>query len=627
MPPDNFGQPAAPRAALAVVVALTALPTVAVALFPRLFNFPTGPPSDVLFHTVAELFAVLVSLSIFGVGWFTFDQTKDRHALFLSAAFLAVGLLDFMHTMSNPAMPAFVTANSPDKSTQFWVAARLVQSGALLSSASLHSRTRSPWLSKATLLTPALLIPSLLFAGITFYPELVPATFVVGGGSSPFKGYSEYLVIALLCLALAGYWRRMVRTGDRALLYCLAALVISIFSEVGVAASTSAFDAGDVLAHLYKATAFLIFYRWVFITSVNDPYLKLAQGEQARHLASFPQVNPNPVLEVSRSGEITFFNPATEKTLLDLGLSRQDVNLFLPPDIDTVLRDLGRKVETTQCGDVTVKDRVFSRTIHLIPRFDVVRIYAHDITQARLAEDSVRQLNEELKKNIDRLAASNQELEAFTSSVSHDVRGPLRTMTVFSTLLLQHCADAIDDKGRSYLDRISRAAVTMNRIIDDLLRLSRVSRQELRREEVNLSTIVLRAAAELREEHPARSVVFSCEEGITANADAGLLQIALANLLGNAWKFTSKKAGAQVAFSRFEDRGKPVYCMRDNGAGFDQRFAGRMFLPFHRLHSEQQFEGTGIGLAIVDRIVRRHGGTIWAEGRENEGAAFYFTLD
>jgi signal transduction histidine kinase len=523
-------------------------------------------------------------------------------------------------------MPAFVTANSSNKSTQYWIAARLLQAGALLASAFIQQRSRRRWLSKSVLLAAALLIPSLVFAGVTFVPQALPAMFIAGSGVTPLKRYSEYLVIALLFLATAGYWRRMTRTGDRVLLYCLAAFVISIFSELSLVAYTRAFDSHNVLGHLYKTAAFMLIYGGIFITSVKEPYARLAAGEHARHLASFPELNPSPVLEVSRSGEITFFNPATERTLLNLGLDGAQVHLFLPTDIETVLRGLGQRMESTQCSEVTIRGKVFSRTIHSIPRFDVVRIYATDITERKRAEDSVIQLNRELQSNLEGLAAANRELEAFTSSVSHDVRAPLRTMTSFSTLLRQQCAGSLDAKGRGYLERICVAAATMSRTIEDLLRLSRISRQELQREEVDLSAILLALAAELREEHPERPFVFSCDEGITAHADAGLMQAALSNLLRNAWKFTAKKGQARVEFIRIDEGGQTVFRLKDNGAGFDQRYAERLFLPFHRLHSDREFEGTGIGLAIVDRIIRRHGGTIWAEGRENEGAVFSFTL-
>ena len=166
----------------------------------------------------------------------------------------------------------------------------------------------------------------------------------------------------------------------------------------------------------------------------------------------------------------------------------------------------------------------------------------------------------------------------------------------------------------------------MSRLIDDLLNLSSISRQEIQRREVNVSEIAASIVAELREAHPGRSVEVDIKEGLTAFADRGLIEIVLSNLLGNAWKFTAKTEHARIEFGTIEQDGKIIYYVRDNGAGFDQKYAGKMFLPFHRLHSESAFEGTGIGLAIVDRIIRRHGGKVWAEGIEGKGATIYFSL-
>jgi light-regulated signal transduction histidine kinase (bacteriophytochrome) len=163
-------------------------------------------------------------------------------------------------------------------------------------------------------------------------------------------------------------------------------------------------------------------------------------------------------------------------------------------------------------------------------------------------------------------------------------------------------------------------------LIDDLLNLSKVSKREISREEVNMSALAASIFAELREDHSGRSVEIAIKEGLTAFADSGLIEIALSNLLGNAWKFTAKTELARIEFGTTMQDGKIIYYVRDNGIGFDQKYADRMFWPFHRLHSDDAFKGTGIGLAIVDRIIRGHGGKVWAEGEEGKGATLYFRL-
>lgn len=249
-----------------------------------------------------------------------------------------------------------------------------------------------------------------------------------------------------------------------------------------------------------------------------------------------------------------------------------------------------------------------------------------DITERKRAEEDIKKLNEELKRNVDELAGANKELEAFVYSVSHDLRAPLRSITGFSDFLLQKYSDKLDDKGKKYLNWVINGAAKMNQIIDDLLHLSRISRQEIHRQDVDLSKAAGSIIAELRQSQPDRRVTIDIKEGITACADPGLIEVALSNLLRNAWKFTSKTENARIEFGAFTKDGKTVYYVKDNGAGFDPNFEERLFLPFHRLHSEQEFEGSGIGLATVERVIRRHGGKIWAEGKTNEGAAFFFTV-
>jgi len=224
------------------------------------------------------------------------------------------------------------------------------------------------------------------------------------------------------------------------------------------------------------------------------------------------------------------------------------------------------------------------------------------------------------------LEAANRELEAFSYSVSHDLRAPLRGIDGFSQALLEDYADTLDDQGRDYLRRVRSATQRMAGLIDDLLNLSRITRGELRREAVDLSAQARSVAEQLRQAQPERQVEFHIADGLTAEGDPRLLRIALENLLGNAWKFTGKTDPAVIEFGLRRERGEAIYFVRDNGAGFDMAYAGKLFGAFQRLHDVREFEGTGIGLATVQRIIRRHGGRVWAEGESGHGATFHFTL-
>jgi len=225
------------------------------------------------------------------------------------------------------------------------------------------------------------------------------------------------------------------------------------------------------------------------------------------------------------------------------------------------------------------------------------------------------------------LAAANKELEAFSYSVSHDLRAPLRAIDGFSKVLLTSYAQALDDRGRHYLDRVRAATHRMSELIDDLLGLARVGRKELARREVDVSALAGKVAAELARRDAERAVRVEIAPGLSANADPQLLAIVLENLLGNAWKFTGKAAGACIEVGQERNgTGGPFY-IRDNGAGFDMAYADKLFGAFQRLHLDSDFEGTGIGLVTVQRIVNRHGGRIWAEGAVGKGATFRFTLE
>jgi len=249
------------------------------------------------------------------------------------------------------------------------------------------------------------------------------------------------------------------------------------------------------------------------------------------------------------------------------------------------------------------------------------------IQRSRSAEEEIKALNRHLERQVDELAEVNRELEAFSYTVSHDLRGPLSRMAGFSQALLDFHAGQLDEEGRLYLERIGHSAQRMCDLVEDLLNFSRLTRVELNEQRVNLSALVGSLAAELTGRDSARQAEFAIAEGVEAWGDPVLLRAALQNLLDNAWKFTRKHATSRIEFGAMHDSsGERVYYLRDDGAGFDMADAGRLFNPFQRLHKDSDFEGTGIGLATVDRVIRRHGGRIWAEGQPERGAAFYFTL-
>jgi PAS domain S-box-containing protein len=252
------------------------------------------------------------------------------------------------------------------------------------------------------------------------------------------------------------------------------------------------------------------------------------------------------------------------------------------------------------------------------------------VEDQKQTEEKLQQLNLELESRVRertiQLEMTNKELEAFAYSVSHDLRAPLRALDGFSSALITDYQTQLDTQGRHYLTRIQEASHRMGQLIEDLLRLSRITRREMAREQVNISQIVQKIASELTRQNPDRKVEFEIVPDVIVDADPNLMRIALENLLNNAFKFTSHRDCGHILFGKTDQNGESIYYIRDDGAGFSMEYADKLFTPFQRLHSAQEFPGTGIGLVTVQRIIAKHGGRIWPEASPGTGATFYFTL-
>lgn len=277
----------------------------------------------------------------------------------------------------------------------------------------------------------------------------------------------------------------------------------------------------------------------------------------------------------------------------------------------------------------TLEYRIRLRTAELQHFNDELR---QESAERRLAQQRVLALNEQLEQRVaDRtvqLQFANRELEAFSYSVAHDLRAPLRAIDGFSRALVEDCSTGLPQEGLGFIDRIRAASARMGELIDSLLALSRVTRGTLERRLVDLSALAHEVQRTLEAHRPRAAVTVLIEDGLQAEADPKYLRIVLENLLDNAWKYTERTAGARIEFGALAEQtaAQPTWFVRDNGAGFDMRYADKLFGVFQRLHTHEEFPGTGIGLATVSRIIAMHGGRIWAEARPGAGAAFFFTL-
>ena len=267
--------------------------------------------------------------------------------------------------------------------------------------------------------------------------------------------------------------------------------------------------------------------------------------------------------------------------------------------------------------------RVQERTAKLA---DANADLTREVVDRKRAEEGVRKLNADLLQQKAQLEASNKELEAFSYSVSHDLRAPLRGIDGFSQAILEDYKEKIDEIGKGYLERVRSASQRMSKLIDAMLNLARLTRAELHAETVDMSTVAKAVIADLRKANPDRQVTCTIASGLSATADPQLLRVVLENLLSNAWKFTGPKADAQIELGMTQYKSQSAYFVRDNGAGFDMTYVHKLFGAFQRLHAFSEYPGVGIGLATVQRIIKRHGGQVWAEGIVDGGATFYFTL-
>ena len=605
-------------------------------------------------HMTLEGFSVVVAILVFAVPWNAYSSERAGNVIIIACAMLAVGLIDFVHMLSFKGMPELVTPSGAEKAINFWLAARLLAALALLVAA------LRPWTplpsprQRHALLAAALAITALVCWIGLIHQDALPHTFIEGQGLTPLKIGTEYLIVLLLILSAAAFYRDARRGAAYDASGLFAAAAVSILSELSFTLYKDVTDIFNLLGHVYKVIAYLFIYRALFVASLRQPFemlrqqvaMRRAAEEEARaasrYARSLIEASLDPLVTISHTGKITDINAATEQAT---GLARANLigtdfaDYFTEPEkaragyrqvlAEDYVRDYPLTIRHSS-GQTT--DVLYNATVYRNPAGETQGVFAaaRDITRQKQAEEAIRRLNAELEQRIAertaQLEAANGELEAFAYSASHDLRAPLQTIDGFSRALQEDYGDKLDAEARDYLQRIRAATKHIGQLTDALLQFSRLARSGMVLENLDLGAMARAVADQLRAQDPAREVAFDIAARANAYADRRLLGAVLENLLGNAWKFTSKHPHARIEFGVAKREAERVYYVRDDGAGFDLERAQKLFTPFQRLHTISDFPGNGVGLALVKRIIQRHGGRIWAEAAPEKGAAFYFTL-
>jgi signal transduction histidine kinase len=465
--------------------------------------------SYVAFHTLAELFSIVIGFSLFMLIWNARRFIDNNYLAFLGIAYLFVAGMDLVHTLAYKGMDIFIGygTNLP---TQLWISARYLESLTLLiAPLFIQRKLATGWaLVGYGALTAALLVS--IFTGI------FPDCYIEGVGLTRFKVASEYIISAILLCALLLLLKKRNEFDRDVLSLLVLSIILTIGSELFFTFYIGVYDISNLVGHLLKIVSFYLIYKAVIEKGLTEPY----------------------------------------------------------------------------------------------------RLLFRNLKQAEL----------ELQKRTALLEDANKELESFTYSVSHDLRAPPRAIEGFSRVIMRKEADHFDEETRRQFNLIGDNTRAMGQLIEDLLRFSRASRKDLEKTDINIRQLIEVSWEELREVQVDRRMTLTIGELPPAWGDRNLIKQVIVNLLSNAVKFTRAREDARIEAGAYAKDGEWVYFIRDNGAGFDMKYYDKLFGVFQRLHTASEFEGTGIGLALVQRIIKRHGGRVWAEADVNRGATFYFTL-
>ncbi len=605
-----------------------------------------------LFHSIAGLFSVVIAGGVFAVAWNSRGFQENNYLLFLGIAYLFVGALNLLHTLAYGGMGVFPGFGA-NLAVQLGFAARGLESVSLCLAPLCLGRRLKPYAVFVGYFLTFAVITLLIFVW-----QIFPLSAAAGPGLAALQQTADCLTSVILLGAMALLWRQREEFDPEVLRRLLAAIALAVGSELALAVFAGASDQAGVVGHLLKICSLFLIYQALIETGIRRPYhllfrnLKLGvamvrkERDFADRLMETAQVM---VVVLDRQGRIVRLNPAGER-LTGYPLAQVKGRLFwkvfpAPEVVDATAEAFyhltAEDVHQAYESDWVAKDGArrliaWSATAHVGEDGSVSHVIGTgiDLTDRQDAEIRLQLLQAELERQVQGVKARTRELEvikgelaSFTGAVSHGLRSPLRWISGFCEALENTAADRLDFKGRRYLRRLRRGIRQTRELTEALLDHSRLARAEVKRQEIDLSYQAHAIAAALKRTAPGRRVEFIIGTGLLAEGEPAMLREVLSNLLANAWKFTEQVPRGKIEFEALpateETQG---FLVRDNRAGLAPNSGHRWFRAFHRLHTIREFPGPGPGLAMVQRLIQRHGGRVWAEIDLRQGATFYFTL-
>lgn len=621
--------------------------------------------SYLLFHAIVEIFSIVIAFGVFIVAWNSDQLVKNSYLLILGVGSLFIGIIDTVHTLAFQGMGVFVDsgANLP---TQLWVAGRYLQAITWLIAPFFLGRNVRRYPTAI-----AYAAATFLLLATVFVWKIFPTAYVDGLGLTPFKTISEYVIIAILAAAIGLLWWRRSQFDSTVLAWLIGSGITAIASEFAFTLYVGVTDAANLIGHVFKILEFYFLYRALVEIGFTRPYSLLfrqmkreseAQLEHERGRAEARAAELDAIFSsmvdgvalYAPDGSVIRMNESARR-LFSFSNASPDQPLSLRAKLHSFIDEHGQPID--KLSDMPLGKALRGETVRemvlglpkvgsgellwlafsAVPICDAAGqqngavVTFRDITERMEAAEEVAQLNLELERLVrDRTAmleTTTKELETFAYSVSHDLRAPLREIDGFVDLLQNQAQPTLTDQWRHYMSRIAGSAREMGMLIDDLLLFSRLSRTEMQKVSVDLAQLVQDVIGQAGAEAKGRHVEWNVAALPCVTGDQAMLHTALSNLISNALKFTRPCPDAKIEIGAVpDDRAGIVVFVRDNGVGFSMKDAGKLFGVFQRLHHTDEFEGSGIGLANVRRIISRHGGRTWAEGQVNGGATFYFSL-